>query len=96
MTMNNDVESNAAPLVLPEIPPRPCWAQCVNLHLLPADVRQRLNLAYRQYYIIVRYEDNPTPLHTGAWVRLLDPKTKQLSEWVAAHFFYINTAIWPN
>jgi len=97
MIMNNEA-GNVAPSVpvLPEIPPRPCYAQCVNLHLMPAWQREQLGVAYRNYYIIVRYEQSPTPNHLGAWVKLLNPKTKQVSEWCEAYYFIIQTAVWPN
>lgn len=97
MIMNN-AAGNVAPRVpvLPEMPPRPCYAQCVNLHLMPGEQREKLKLAYRNYYIITHYEQSPTPKHLGAWVKLLDPKTQQLSDWIQAHYFLIQTAVWPN
>ena len=96
MTMNNAADNLTPVPVLPETPPCPCWAQCVNLHLLPNDVRQQLGLRYKQYYIIVRQRNSPNAQQPGPHVQLLDPKTKELSAWLPASFFIINTAMWPN
>ena len=77
----------------------PCTAQCVNLQTMPPLVQQRLQLRYKQYYTIIRYEVNPTPDHLGAWVQLAGVGERQPDgsrERIPASFFYINSVIWPN
>ena len=73
----------------------PCTAQCVNLQQMHPVTLKKLGLFYKQYYVIVRYELDPTPEHLGAWVRL-QHREGYPTDWIPAHFFIINLVIWPN
>ena len=77
----------------------PCTVTCINLQTMHPLVQQRLNLQYKKFYVMNRYEVNTSPNHFGAWVQLAgvgEVQSNGSREWIPAALFVINSVIWRN